>query len=536
MLGFSKYKAYIACISASLFVMLGFLPTEKIIENIDFNVLLMILGTMGIVSLFIESKMPNMLSDIIIKKANSVKGMTIALAIFSGVVSAFVDNVATVLMIAPVTLAVAKKLKVSPVPIILAVSIFSNLEGAATLVGDTTSILLAGAMKMNFMDFFFYENKIGLFFIVQLGLIASAIVLYFIVRKLNNKINDPRVEKISDYTPTILLELTVLSLIVVSFFKEKPELINGYICMFYFIVGLFIKITKNKNIKCIIPNLKEIDYETIILLASLFVIIGGIKETGAIEEIGKLFMSFGSNNSFIMYTLIVIVSIVVSAFIESPICNISDFLTGKTDGIRLVSEPDGYNRHTLDLFELCIGFQKVNLLEHELFIMSNRLKHLAWAKDNLVPVLEKYDYYIVYDSYFDTTDERYSSNIRIDFKHPNNAELTIEVDCLTGKPVIWSNINSKNGCIDLADKIYGKNKEDVYNILLEEVWKKDDLKFGYIYNNDPHETINTQREVYCLLDCLRDKKIYYDDINFDIIPKRYNHLVEEYNKLLNKEK
>ena len=72
--------------------------------------------------------------------------------------------------------------------------------------------------------------------------------------------------------------------------------------------------------------------------------------------------------------------------------------------------------------------------------------------------------------------------------------------------------------------------------ILEEVWKKDDLKFGYIYNNDPHETINTQREVYCLLDCLRDKKIYYDDINFDIIPKRYNHLVIEYNKLLNKEK
>lgn len=219
---------------------------------------------------------------------------------------------------------------------------------------------------------------------------------------------------------------------------------------------------------------------------------------------------------------------VVSAFIESPICNISDFLTGKTDGIRLVSEPDGYNRHTLDLFELCIGFQKINLLEHELFIMSNRLKHLTWAKDNLVPVLEKYDYYIVYDSYFDTTDERYSSNIRIDFKHPNNAELTIEVDCLTGKPIIWSNINSGT-FTDLADKIYGKNKEDVYNILLEEVWKKDDLKFGYIYNNDPHETIDTWREVYSLMDCLHYKEIR--DINFDIIPKRYNYLVEEYNKL-----
>ena len=119
---------------------------------------------------------------------------------------------------------------------------------------------------------------------------------------------------------------------------------------------------------------------------------------------------------------------VKSAFIESPICNVSNFLDGTTDGIELVSEPNAYNRHTLDLFELCIGFQKVNLLEHELFIMSRRQEHLAWAKDNLIPILEKYDYYVDYDSFFDTKEERCSSNIRIDFKHPNRADLVIEVD------------------------------------------------------------------------------------------------------------
>lgn len=225
--------------------------------------------------------------------------------------------------------------------------------------------------------------------------------------------------------------------------------------------------------------------------------------------------------------------IVNSAFIESPICNVPDFLTGKVEGIQLNLKPNDYNKHTLDLFELCIGFQKTNLLEHELFIMSRRQEHLIWAKDNLIPVLEKHDYYITFDSFFDIKKERYSSNIEIDFKHPNNAELVFEIDCLTGEPIIWSNINSGT-CINLADKIYGKNKEDVYNILLEEVWKKDDLKFGYIYNNDPHETVDTWREVYSLLDCLHYKEIR--DINFDIIPKRYNHLVEEYNKLLNKEK
>ena len=317
MLVFSDKKHYIAFISAILFVLLGLLPFEKIIDSIDFNVLLMILGTMGTVSLFIESKMPNMLSDIIIKKASTVKGMTIALALFSGIISAFVDNVATVLMIAPVTIAVAKKLEVSPVPIILAVSIFSNLEGAATLVGDTTSILLAGAMDLNFNDFFFYEGKIGLFFIVQLGLIAALIVLYFLMRKHNKKIEDCRVERIKDYVPTVLLSLTIISLIAASFIPSKPDLTNGLICMFYAILGFIIKIIKKGSITSISTNLKEIDYETLLLLSSLFVIIGGVKEVGAIDTIGQLFMNVGSNNPFIMYTLIVFVSVIVSAFIDN---------------------------------------------------------------------------------------------------------------------------------------------------------------------------------------------------------------------------
>lgn len=317
MLVYNNHKHLIALSSAIIFVLLGFLPVDKVLGAIDFNVLLMILGTMGVVSFFIESKMPNMLSDIIILKAKNVRTMTLWLALFSGIVSAFVDNVATVLMIAPVTLAVAKKLKVSPIPIILAVSIFSNLEGAATLVGDTTSILLAGAMKLNFMDFFFYENKIGLFFIVQLGLLAALLVLFFIMRKDKTRIKDNKVEKVTDYVPTVLLVLTIVTLIVVSFIPDKPDITNGLICVIYFVIGALIKIIRTKNISSLISNIKELDFETIILLASLFVIIGGVKEVGAIDKIGQLFMNIGSDNPFIMYSLIVFVSVLVSAFIDN---------------------------------------------------------------------------------------------------------------------------------------------------------------------------------------------------------------------------
>lgn len=197
----------------------------------------------------------------------------------------------------------------------------------------------------------------------------------------------------------------------------------------------------------------------------------------------------------------------------------------------MVSKTNDYitHTHTLDLFELCINFQKTNLLEHELFIMSRRIEHLAWAKDNLIPILEKYDFYADYDTFFDTKTKKLSSNIRIDFKHPNRADFIIEVDCLTGEPIIWGSVDSVNGTVNLTDKIYGKNSNDVFNILLEEFFKKDEHRFGYIYNNDTHETIETYREVFNLMICLeRGEK---RDINFDIIPKRYEKLIEKYHKL-----
>ena len=86
-----------------------------------------------------------------------LKWAIISLALFAGIISAFIDNVATVLMVAPVALNISKKLKASPVPSIIAISISSNLQGAATLVGDTTSILLGGHANLNF-GFFIYRG------------------------------------------------------------------------------------------------------------------------------------------------------------------------------------------------------------------------------------------------------------------------------------------------------------------------------------------------------------------------------------------
>ena len=119
MLTFSKYRPYIALASAVVFILTGMLPFDQIIGAIDFNVLLMIAGTMGLVKLFTDSRMPALLADRIMEKVPNIQMAAVSLALFAGIISAFVDNVATVLMVAPIALEICKKLKTNPVPFIL---------------------------------------------------------------------------------------------------------------------------------------------------------------------------------------------------------------------------------------------------------------------------------------------------------------------------------------------------------------------------------------------------------------------------------
>lgn len=314
---FPKIRAYIALASASTFVILGILPISKILTTVDFNVLLMIAGTMGIVSLFIESKMPSLLADLIIDKVPNVKWAIISLALFAGIISAFVDNVATVLMVAPVALTISRKLKISPVPSIIAIAVSSNLQGAATLVGDTTSILLGGHANLDFLDFFFLKGRIGMFWVVQVGALASTLVLMYIFRKYKHPVHVMEKTVVEDYFPSVLLVLMVVLLIAASFIPNMPRTINGIICVALFVVGLLRSFLKTRDIKVFSNALKEIDGFTILLLAGLFIVVGGITQAGVIDDISSIFVSVSNNNIFVIYTLIVWASVFFSAFIDN---------------------------------------------------------------------------------------------------------------------------------------------------------------------------------------------------------------------------
>ena len=313
-----KYRAYTALGAALVFIILGIVPLGDILGAIDWNVLMMLAGTMGTVDLFIRSNMPNRLSDRLVAVLPNVKWLIIALALFAGIVSAFVDNVATVLMLAPVGVAIAKKLDISPVEPILAIAVSSNLQGAATLVGDTTSILLAGHMGLDFMDFFAYDGRPGMFWVVEAGALVTVPVMMFLFRKEKGELNGTELTPVTDYLPTWMLLGTVASLIAASFIPNKPDITNGVICVSFFIVGLVIEVLRGKvDGKLTLDVLKAIDYETLALLAGLFLVIHGIERAGIIDDLSRIITGLGGGNLFLTYTIIVWASVLISAFVDN---------------------------------------------------------------------------------------------------------------------------------------------------------------------------------------------------------------------------
>ncbi len=318
MLTFSKYRPYIALASAVIFIVTGMLPLQETVGAIDFNVLLMIAGTMGLVKLFIDSRMPALIADVVMERVSNVQMAAVSLALLAGIISAFVDNVATVLMIAPIALEICKKLKTNPVPFIIGIAVSSNLQGAATLVGDTTAIMLGSYANMSFLDFFFYHGRPGIFFAVELGAVVSAIILAWLFRKEKASVpkGAPRTV-VTDYVPTLLLTGTIILLISASFIEKKPDITNGLICMGLLLIGLIYSCEKAHSIRAALEPIKAIDFETIGLLFGLFLVIGGISHMGVIDAAAGLLAKCGGGNVFVLYTVIVWASVLLSAFIDN---------------------------------------------------------------------------------------------------------------------------------------------------------------------------------------------------------------------------
>ncbi|MCI1306237.1 MAG: TRAP transporter large permease subunit [Lachnospiraceae bacterium] len=317
MIALPKRRVLAAIITAVIFLISGIMPLGEVPGAINWNVLMMMAGTMILVHFFIVSKMPNRIADLLLDKSKNVMWVTIFMSLFAGVISAFIDNVATVLMVAPVGLAICKKLKISPVPMLLSIAVSSNLQGAATLVGDTTSIMLGAYANMDFTNFFWMKGRPGMFFAVELGAVATVPIMMILFRKERRPVHADEMTEVSDYVPSFLLIGMVAALIVASFVPEKPDVTNGVLCMIFAAAAVVYDLIRTRDRMNSKNALLSIDLQTLLLLTALFVIIAGITEVGIIDDFSDWIVKVGGNNLFLLYTIVVWGSVIISAFVDN---------------------------------------------------------------------------------------------------------------------------------------------------------------------------------------------------------------------------
>ncbi|MCM8784225.1 MAG: SLC13 family permease [Candidatus Omnitrophica bacterium] len=310
-----KKRTWVALISALTIIFLRIITFRDAFLLINWNVMGIFIGTLLVADIFMESRMPAYIAEKIVNRSKNVCWAILSLCALTGVISAFVENVATVLIVAPIAFSLARKLKMNPANMMIAIAISSNLQGTATLIGDPPSMLLAGFAKMNFMDFFFYKGKPSIFFAVELGAIVSFFVLYFIFKGNRRKAEITNTENIHSWVPTSILILLIIALAFSSFLDENFSYLAGVICLFFGIVSLIWK--KFSNEGSIIEGLKTLDWETSLFLMGIFILVGTLHLTGWIKEISKFFSSLVGSNIFFGYSVLVFSAVFFSAFVDN---------------------------------------------------------------------------------------------------------------------------------------------------------------------------------------------------------------------------
>jgi len=143
--------------------------------------------------------------------------------------------------------------------------------------------------------------------------------LYFLFKNEKQPVNAEHVTEVDDYVPGYMLIAVVLLLILASFFEFPviDEYKNGMICLVLFIITLVRSLIKDKNLDMFKVVCKEFDYQTILILCGLFIVIAAITEAGVIDAISNWFSTLGNGNVFVLYTILVFGSVILSAFIDN---------------------------------------------------------------------------------------------------------------------------------------------------------------------------------------------------------------------------
>lgn len=316
-------KVTIALLGGALTIVLGLVSQTKalgdginphyFINFIDFNVIFLLVSMMVIVSITTRSGVFNWIANELLKftKGHPVKVLC-ALGLFTAVTSAFLDNVTTVILIMPITFAIAKKLDIDPIPFLLTEIFSSNIGGTATLIGDPPNIIIGSAGGLSFIDFI---KELTPVILVIMCVVLT--VLAFIFRKKLHASQDKmdEVAKIDNsHTITdkalMIRSTLILAFVILGFMLHDVTHIET--CVVAMLGASILLIFEKPN-----EILQDVEWNTIFFFIGLFIIIGGLEASGGIKLMAEWILKVTQGSQAATSMIILWASGVISGIIDN---------------------------------------------------------------------------------------------------------------------------------------------------------------------------------------------------------------------------
>lgn len=308
-------KTIIAMLGAFAMIATGSLSYELAIEAIDFNVIFLLTGMMACV--FVLSK-TGFFEWVAISVAKWARGNPLKILIFflalTSILSAFLDNVTTIILLAPVTILVAQLLEISPIPFLILEAISSNIGGTSTLIGDPPNIIIGSQADLSFNEFLFHLGPV-----ILIVFAFFLLTIYFIFRKrwnipenIKNRVIDsvPRLAIIDK--KNMIKALIVLGFVFIGFFlHDAIDIKPGIIAI---TGGMVMMIVCKSNID---ETLMKVEWSVIFFFIGLFMVIAGLEHNGVLNLLAKSAMALSGNNLFLMCAIVLCVSALISAFLDN---------------------------------------------------------------------------------------------------------------------------------------------------------------------------------------------------------------------------
>lgn len=314
---FPQRRSWIACGGGALLVLTGVLSwRDALLVKVNWNVLGLFFGTLILAELFLLSRVPAVIAEWLVDRSKSTRVAMLALCALSGVISIFVENVAVVLLVAPVALSLADKVKMSPVPLLIGIAVSSNIQGTATMIGDPPSMILAGHMRMGFWDFFVYHGRPGIFFAVQAGSLASLAVLAWMYRGQSEKPSRLPQEKARSWVPACLLGLLIVGLSFATVIDPEFAWFAGVFTLSLSAIALvwFRSSVRWGSMRVLF---KTLDWDTTFFLIGVFVIVGGLSDSGWMDRLSVFLSNSVGGSVLLAFATIVCFAVVISGFVDN---------------------------------------------------------------------------------------------------------------------------------------------------------------------------------------------------------------------------